>query len=90
MKNIGVEVYCYKCKHEDRYEDELEAERKNYGITHRCSKCGSEGVWRSFFITCHCGATVYLHGDTQCDNCGQWYNAFGEELMDPQFWNEDY
>ena len=90
MKNIGVEVYCDKCKHEDRYEDELEAEWKNYGITHRCSKCGSEDVWRSFFTTCHCGATVYLHGDTQCDNCGQWYNAFGEELMDPQFWNEDY
>lgn len=90
MKKIGVEVYCNKCEHEDKYKDEYEVERKNYGITHRCSKCGSENVYRSPFVVCHCGTTVYLRGDTQCYECGQWYNAFGDELRDPQFWGEDY
>ena len=90
MEKVGVEVYCNECEHEDRYEDECEAEWKKYGTTHRCSKCGSENVYRSHFVVCHCGTTVYLSGDTQCDGCGQWYNAFGQELKDPEFWEENY
>ena len=70
--------------------DKCEAEWEKYGTTHRCSKCGSENVYRSPFVVCHCGATVYLNGDTQCDRCSQWYNAFGQELKDPEFWEEDY
>ncbi len=44
--------------------------------------------------TCHCGEQVYLYGSymgaTQCPRCGQWYNVFGEELLPPEEWEEDY
>lgn len=41
-------------------------------------------------ITCPYCKKKYLSGDTQCDGCGQWYNAFGQELKDPEFWEENY
>ena len=41
---------------------------------------------------CRCGKKVFLDSDyqgaVQCD-CGKWYNLFGQELMDPKFWDED-
>ena len=41
---------------------------------------------------CLCGNTVELVnqycGAAQCDNCGRWYNLFGEELLPPDEWNE--
>ena len=38
---------------------------------------------------CSCGEKVHLNGDAQCV-CGQWYNAWGQELLDPQYWGDDY
>ena len=38
---------------------------------------------------CSCGAEVILQGDTVCE-CGQWYNGFGQALLDPEYWEEDY
>lgn len=35
---------------------------------------------------CHCGRKVEVEGDTKC-KCGQWYNAFGQELVDNWFEN---
>lgn len=87
---IGIEVYCRDCDEETRYEDEEGAEIKKPGITHHCAHCGSRNIYRSPFITCHCNTTVYLSGDTQCDGCGQWFNAFGQELKDPSEWEEDW
>jgi hypothetical protein len=44
--------------------------------------------------TCHCGNEVYLHNDyygaCQCDECGQWYNLFGQELLPPEDWQENF
>ena len=44
--------------------------------------------------TCRCGETVYLHDQYlaafQCPKCGQWYNLFGQELLPPEVWEEDY
>jgi len=44
--------------------------------------------------TCRCGETVYLHDQyqaaCQCTKCGQWYNLFGQELLPPEMWEEDY
>lgn len=37
---------------------------------------------------CHCGRKVEIEGDTQCE-CGQWYNAFGQELVD-NWWEIEY
>ena len=42
---------------------------------------------------CSCGREVTLDADymgaVQCE-CGRWYNLFGQELKDPQYWEEDY
>lgn len=44
--------------------------------------------------TCHCGEKVNLTDDymgaCQCPNCGQWYNLFGDELLPPDAWEEDW
>lgn len=41
---------------------------------------------------CHCGEEVYLNneylGACQCPNCGQWYNLYGQELIEPEYWGE--
>lgn len=39
---------------------------------------------------CSCGEEILLQGDTECPNCGQLYNAFGQPLVDPEYWEEDY
>lgn len=42
---------------------------------------------------CSCGREVVLdvdyNGAVMCD-CGKWYNLFGQELRDPEYWEEDY
>ena len=45
---------------------------------------------------CSCGAEVILDvrydgtvGAVMCDNCGKWYNLFGQELRDPEYWEQD-
>ena len=43
--------------------------------------------------TCHCGNRVDLYdmyyGASQCDECGQWYNLSGQELLPPEDWQEN-
>ena len=43
---------------------------------------------------CSCGEEVTLTNDyegaTQCPKCGQWYNLFGQALIDPEYWEDDY
>ena len=38
--------------------------------------------------------TVYLYdryrAACQCPKCGRWYNLFGQELLPPEMWEEDY
>ena len=44
---------------------------------------------------CSCGREVELdadfayHGAVQCEKCGQWYNLFGQKLLNPEYWEED-
>ena len=44
---------------------------------------------------CTCEREVVLDeqhnylGAVKCD-CGRWYNLFGQELVDPKYWEEDY
>ena len=44
---------------------------------------------------CACGSEVDLdadfsyHGAVRCEKCGQWYNIFGQKLVDPEYWEED-
>lgn len=41
---------------------------------------------------CVCGREVYLwdqyYGACSCE-CGRWYNLFGQELLDPMYWEQD-
>ena len=43
---------------------------------------------------CSCGEHIQLFdqymGACECPNCRQWYNVFGEELLPPEQWEEDY
>ena len=43
--------------------------------------------------TCSCGNEVELWdqymGACQCEKCGRWYNLFGQELVAPEYWEED-
>ena len=42
---------------------------------------------------CSCGEEIelydYYQGACPCPKCGQWYNLFGQELISPEFWEED-
>lgn len=43
---------------------------------------------------CKCGAEVELFdgawmGAVQCEKCGKWYNIYGQELIDPEYWEDD-
>ena len=41
---------------------------------------------------CRCGEHVELFdeylGACQCPKCGKWYNLFGQELVDPKYWED--
>jgi hypothetical protein len=41
---------------------------------------------------CSCGRDVVLEcdhaGAVRCE-CGKWYNLFGQELRDPEYWEDD-
>ena len=42
---------------------------------------------------CICGAHIELydayHGSCSCPNCDRWYNLFGQELLPPEYWEDD-
>jgi hypothetical protein len=42
---------------------------------------------------CRCGEEFELYDQYQgacpCPKCGQWYNMFGQELVDPEHWVDD-
>lgn len=44
--------------------------------------------------TCECGQEILLVSDymgaCNCPNCGRWYNLFGQELLPPEQWEEDW
>lgn len=70
--------YAYAMKHPDEY-----ARFNVFTTWKRCYTEPAKG-------TCKCENTVILVnqycGACQCDNCGQWYNLFGQELIAPEYW----
>lgn len=42
---------------------------------------------------CSCGAEVELYnqylGACECPKCGQWYNLFGQEITNPEYWEDE-
>lgn len=40
-------------------------------------------------VRCGCGHEHDLsRGDSSCDNCGQWFNTCGQQLVDPEHWED--
>ena len=43
---------------------------------------------------CSCGSQLQLidsyMGACQCGGCGQWYNLFGQALIDPDQWRDEF
>lgn len=78
-------------------------QRDNYDAAvadkERFTKQYAEFVTRRYTVTdnalgkCVCGETVELYdqyqGACSCPKCGQWYNLFGQELIDPEYWDDD-
>lgn len=71
--------YDYCVEHPDEYIDE--------GITSEKWEYTEPAVG-----LCSCGNEVELvnqyMGACQCGKCGQWYNLFGQELVDPEYLEE--
>lgn len=43
---------------------------------------------------CECGEKIALEdqymGASECPGCGRWHNMFGQTLVDPKYWEQDY
>ena len=87
----------------DDHDAELgRVQRDNYDAAmadkERFTKQYAEFTTRRYTVTdnamgkCVCGETVELYdqylGACSCPKCGQWYNLFGQELVDPEYWEE--
>ena len=72
--------YCIE--HPDRFErfnKLIATERRVYDNAHGTCVCGNEvELWDSYLGAC------------QCEKCNRWYNLFGQELLPPENWEEDY
>ena len=73
--------YEYAIAHPEEYEiyDELVVRRRTYiEPAHGTCACGTE-------------ITLYdeYHGACECEKCGRWYNLFGQELLPPEYWENE-
>jgi hypothetical protein len=78
------------------------AQRDNYeyAMAHkeRYTRQYNEFVARAYTVTdnavgrCVCGEEVELYdqyqGACSCPKCGQWYNIYGQSLVDPEYWED--
>lgn len=74
------ENFEYCISHPDEYED--------CGVV-----CNSWEYIEPAKAKCSCGSEILLTdeylGACKCE-CGQWYNLFGQSLLDPEYWEESY
>ena len=79
----------------------VQRDNYDYAMSHRerFTKQYAEFTARRYTVTDNalgkgvCGETVELYdqyqGACSCPKCGQWYNMFGQELIDPEYWDND-
>lgn len=95
--------YCFPCDQEGHLDEMSEAAKKNY---EECLKNPEQFFRYNKLVSytrsyrepargkCRCGETVYLTNDylgsCECPKCGQWYNVWGQELLSPDRWNDEY
>lgn len=76
----ALKNYRYCLDHPEKFVRFNKVVERNYTIRHPAKgtcKCGGEV---EFFRT--------YYGASQCDNCGRWYNVFGQELLPPDEWED--
>lgn len=78
-KDIQMKNYNYCLSHPEEFKKRFHVRRYHY-IEPAVGKC-------------ICGREVELidqyMGACECE-CGRWYNIFGQELLPPQCWEEEY
>ena len=94
--------FCFDCDEHGTPKFACEAARLNYmyAMEHPELYPAEYNVvkrWKRTIIepahgTCSCGEEVYLIdeyiGACQCRKCGRWYNLYGQELVPPEYWDE--
>lgn len=73
----AIENYNYAMEHKEEFETWNEFNTNSWWYTEN-----AQGK-------CSCGNIISLCGDTECENCGKWYNHLGQELLPPAYWNDD-
>lgn len=77
----ALQNYQYAKKHPEEFEVYDELVRREFTYV-------EEGHG-----TCVCGNEVHLwdqyHGACECTGCGRWYNLYGQELLKPEYWEDD-
>lgn len=74
------ENYEYALTHSEKFDRYNKLTERVYHYTepaHGICKCGQEIALQDEYM-----------GTCQCEKCGQWYNLFGQEVLDPEYWNE--
>lgn len=82
INEAAVENYKYCLAHPEKFVRFNKVIEQEYRV-----KDNAHGI-------CSCGNGVELYdlyyGACQCEKCGKWYNLFGQELMPPENWEEEY
>ena len=94
--------YSFPCDQDGNITFACDAARENYeyAVSHP-EKIRDDGIIKKKYTytepakgKCKCGSIVLVEnqylGAFACGNCGQWYNLSGQELLDPDYWQEDY
>ena len=95
--------YAFPCDKDGNLAEMTECARKNYK---HCIEHPEEFLywnekhhWRETHTEnasgiCECGNRVQLWdqylGACECEECGRWYNLFGQSLKRPEHWEEDW
>ena len=81
MSKTALETLAYAKAHPEdfvRYNEVVRFERNHTELGYGTCSCGSKVVLQDVY-----------YGACQCGNCGRWYNLFGQELLSPEYWEED-
>lgn len=62
-----------------RFNEVIKHERRTYDNAHGTCDCGNEVELYNQYL-----------GACECEQCGKWYNLFGQELLPPTAWNEEF
>lgn len=82
ITDAAKENYIWCLEHPEkfvRFNKVIKLERRTYDNAHGTCGCGNEVELYNEYL-----------GACQCEQCGRWYNLFGQELLPPERWEDDY